>query len=164
MRPYPYTKLDTHPRNPINPLYANTVIKPKRKPPTPKLAPKESRYKKPSIQSLTKYQARRIKRQTGIVFPRKRKRYNTRDGLRQDQRRKLRLKENGGSHTPEQWQELQKVHGYRCVKCGIHAKDTPQGYLTRDHITPVSKGGSDDIGNIQPMCLRCNFRKNTKDS
>lgn len=77
-------------------------------------------------------------------------------------RRKRRILENGGSHTPKDWIMLQEKFNFCCVSCGIHAKDTPQKYLTRDHIIPIVKGGSDDISNIQPMCLRCNFRKNTK--
>lgn len=34
--------------------------------------------------------------------------------------------------------------------------------LTRDHIHPVSKGGSNDLDNSQCMCTSCNLRKADK--
>ena len=58
-----------------------------------------------------------------------------------------------GSHTLEEWQELCKKSGNRCVKCFRITK------LTKDHIKPLSEGGSDYISNIQPLCRNCNSRK-----
>lgn len=58
-----------------------------------------------------------------------------------------------GSHTIEQWNELINSYGNVCAFCGESAK------LTKDHIIPLSKGGTDYIENIQPLCRRCNSKK-----
>lgn len=71
--------------------------------------------------------------------------------------RRARVRGADGSHTLQEWQGLCEAHGHRCVHCG--RDDSP---LTRDHIVPVSKGGSDFIANIQPLCRVCNCRKGAK--
>lgn len=65
-----------------------------------------------------------------------------------------------GHHTEDQWQELLKVCEYRCACCGRHQSEAP---LTRDHVIPLSKGGSDEIWNMQPLCRNCNSMKHAED-
>ncbi len=67
--------------------------------------------------------------------------------------RRYREKGITGSHTLKQWEELKDKYGQRCAIC--KEKKT----LTRDHIIPVTKKGTNDISNIQPLCRECNSRK-----
>lgn len=62
-------------------------------------------------------------------------------------------------HTQAHWRNKLREYGYRCAYCGIKAKDTAKGYLTRDHIIPVHQEGTDDINNIVPACWPCNVAK-----
>ncbi|TET88539.1 MAG: HNH endonuclease [Sulfurovum sp.] len=68
-------------------------------------------------------------------------------------RRYAREKGAEGNHTLEEWQYLCIKHDNKCVFCREAKK------LTKDHIVPLSKGGSDYITNIQPMCRNCNSKK-----
>ena len=58
-----------------------------------------------------------------------------------------------GSHTFEEWEEMKKRYNYKCAECLEEKK------LTKDHIMPLSEGGSDYIANIQPLCRNCNSKK-----
>ena len=79
-----------------------------------------------------------------------------------------RKRENGGSHTHAQW--LKKLARYdRCPGCKrrwseIEPRPNPRYKFvwTKDHIKPLSKGGTDDIRNIQPLCYQCQFHKNAR--
>ena len=60
-----------------------------------------------------------------------------------------------GTHTEAEWIAMLEAHGYRCVICGC----IPTGRPCKDHIIPISRGGSDSISNLQPMCRECNASK-----
>lgn len=88
--------------------------------------------------------------------------------------------------TYKEHRRLRVFHnkGCKCVKCGEIGTlllDTVQinkkgiiisrhvnlysdnlKLMTIDHIHPKSKGGSDDIDNLQPMCMTCNNKKSNK--
>lgn len=49
-----------------------------------------------------------------------------------------------------------KRDGAICKKCG--STDD----LTIDHIVPVSRGGTNDMGNLQVLCRSCNSKKSSK--
>ena len=70
--------------------------------------------------------------------------------------RRARIKTQGTPFTHAEWVELCARYNHRCLRCG---ETKP---LTPDHVVPVSRGGSSDIGNIQPLCIDCNKRKNAR--
>lgn len=73
-----------------------------------------------------------------------------------ENRRRIRKLGNGGSHSIKEWEQVKKTQNYLCLFC---KEGKP---LTRDHITPISKGGSDNISNIQALCKNCNCKKYNK--
>ncbi|MCC5643416.1 HNH endonuclease [Nostoc sp. CHAB 5824] len=45
---------------------------------------------------------------------------------------------------------------HKCVSCG---KSPPEVTLEVDHKEPFSKGGTNDISNLQTLCFDCNRGK-----
>jgi 5-methylcytosine-specific restriction endonuclease McrA len=73
-------------------------------------------------------------------------------------RRKRRAAKNGdnGHFTAEEFDALCSVNGYACLCCGATDRK-----LEADHVVFLTRGGSDGIENIQPLCGECNGRKFT---
>jgi 5-methylcytosine-specific restriction endonuclease McrA len=61
-----------------------------------------------------------------------------------------------GSHSEREWEDLLLRFAGRCLRCGSTTA------LTRDHVVPISSGGSHYIENIQPLCRSCNSWKHTR--
>lgn len=50
--------------------------------------------------------------------------------------------------------------GYRCQYCHRHRSELKHNeFLTRDHVTPSSKGGRDVWTNVVTACSKCNNKK-----
>lgn len=60
----------------------------------------------------------------------------------------------GGSCTPEDIQEILKLQKGKCAYC---TKKLKKYHL--DHITPLSKSGTNSRSNIQATCAKCNQTK-----
>ncbi len=77
------------------------------------------------------------------------------------------IKANPGVRLPGK-----KGYWYRCALCGrwcgrpgnenAHIPDDIK--MEVDHIVPWSKGGSDKVYNLQPLCKRCNRGKGNRET
>lgn len=87
--------------------------------------------------------------------------------LSYNQNRRARKRGNGGEHTSEQWLALKTLYGNKCLCCGRTEVELLAAGLkiSRDHILPIKLGGTNNIENIQPLCLGrggCNNHKHVK--
>jgi 5-methylcytosine-specific restriction endonuclease McrA len=73
--------------------------------------------------------------------------------------RRANKRNNGGKFTALEWQQLKEKHNFSCLCCQLQE---PEVMITPDHVIPLSKGGSNAIENIQPLCKGCNFKKHTE--
>jgi 5-methylcytosine-specific restriction endonuclease McrA len=73
-----------------------------------------------------------------------------------DNRRKRRAAKlaRRGSFTSDEFKALCESYGNKCLACG-----DGEAALEADHVVPLTKGGSDDISKIQPLCGFCNRKK-----
>ena len=77
-----------------------------------------------------------------------------------------------GAFTNQQWVALKDKYNRKCLCCGkTELRLSKEALvLSPDHILPLSKGGSNNIDNIQPLCHGrykgavggCNEKKGTK--
>ena len=63
--------------------------------------------------------------------------------------------------SAEAWDRIRnavfKRDNYTCCYCGARG-----GKLECDHLEPISKGGTNELGNLVTACLACNRAKRTK--
>lgn len=64
-----------------------------------------------------------------------------------------------GQHTSDDIKALFVLQKAKCASCHC---DISKSYHV-DHITPLSKGGSNDYKNLQLLCPPCNLKKHNKD-
>ena len=81
--------------------------------------------------------------------------------------RRARQVGNGGEYSLKEWSKLKKQYGNACLCCHKNESElkTLGRVLIPDHVVPLVKGGTNCIGNIQPLCHGrggCNNKKGTK--
>lgn len=73
-------------------------------------------------------------------------------------RRRAREANAEGTFSVEEWREILREFDSRCAYCQV-----PSDSLVMEHMTPLSRGGSNSAKNIVPSCAECNSRKGTRD-
>lgn len=83
------------------------------------------------------------------------------------QRRRARMNAADGSYTLKEWESLVALYEHcpLCLRSWSEIPVPPAGgrIITADHIVAISRGGSNRIENIQPLCYSCNSRKGARD-
>lgn len=72
-------------------------------------------------------------------------------------RYRARLFKSEGAFTFEEFKSLCEKQDYTCTYCGKHKR-----VLVPDHITPLSRGGTNGLDNVAPACTSCNAGKRDK--
>lgn len=106
---------------------------------------------------------RREQRERNIDRERAKRRQRYRDNPEEykmhSRKRKALKKAAPGSYSPAEWRALKLHYQGTCLRCKLQE---PEIKLVPDHVIPLSKGGADDITNIQPLCEKCNSWKFVK--
>lgn len=79
--------------------------------------------------------------------------------IHKNRERRARLLNSKGGHTKKDVKNLLKSQRFKCINCRSCLRS---GYHV-DHMYPLSKGGSNDVTNIQILCPTCNLRKSARD-
>jgi len=61
-----------------------------------------------------------------------------------------------GSHTFAEWLSVIRLYRWRCFYC---QKRVTRSTVTKDHLIPLSKNGTDFAANLVPACKSCNSGK-----
>lgn len=69
-------------------------------------------------------------------------------------------KQAGIKITLLEWAEILKLYKNKCAYCGTSF--TPNNMPVKDHVIPISKGGTNSKDNIAPACNDCNMKKRDK--
>jgi len=124
-----------------------------------KIRIQDNQWRKKNPEKVKQYYQKYCKNHKEQERIRHRKYYQTHPGKQKEHMtKKLARRRNAlGSWTAEEWIILCEQYGNKCLCCGRGDVG-----LTADHITPLSKGGTNYIWNIQPLCRSCNSKKHTR--
>ena len=84
-------------------------------------------------------------------------------GARAARRRRVAVKNAEGQHEAADVTRLWHRQRGECARCGLRFGPRPEaGGFHVDHVTPLSRGGSDWPRNLQLLCAPCNLAKGSK--
>lgn len=106
----------------------------------------QARYRKAHRSERKEYDARRPSR---AAEHRARYQSNPTEYMRHRDSRRGAI----GQYSESEWRRLLARHGNSCAYCGSGQE------IERDHVIPLSRGGTNYIGNILPACRKCNRSK-----
>lgn len=89
-------------------------------------------------------------------YQRKWRRAHLASDLAKSALRRARIASCGGRFTASEWSAVKARYNDRCLRCW---EEQP---LHADHVVPITRGGSNSIENIQPLCSSCNRHKRQK--
>lgn len=112
---------------------------------------------KARLASLKHYQANAEKR---VAYQKRYKAENPENTLIWSNNRRSRKKNAAGECSTQDWADRLEEFGYSCAYC--LKPESEVGKMTVDHMTPLSRGGSNDVDNLVPCCRSCNSSKNDK--
>lgn len=128
-----------------------------------KVKERVKKYRTKNKEWYKDYQKKWVKENPDKVLDKQRRWTKTEKGKQiisqRNHNRKALIRGAKGKHSSKEWIAMKKKHDYTCLHCG---KREPEIKLTRDHVVPISKGGNNDILNIQPLCKSCNSKKHDK--
>lgn len=101
------------------------------------------------LQTKRNWRARNLERAQEMV--RVHARLHPEQARAKQHRRRARKKQNGIYEILPK--ELKRLYASNCVFCGSNEQ------ITADHIVPINRGGRHSIGNLQPLCFKCNSAK-----
>ncbi len=123
-----------------------------------KVSSRNARYKSENREKVSLSNKRYRENNKEVIQGRKRKwdQENRHKNATYSQNRRALEKEAEGSFTEEEWEDLCEYYNNICLRCG------KEGKMTVDHIVPLSKGGTNYIENLQPLCKPCNTSKGNR--